>query len=77
MVYFTAAFEYQQLSAALAGRDQVDIACPLCGPTRRAPANRTRKVLRLWLGPDFISFLLCALRREWLRARRRAPPDRP
>jgi hypothetical protein len=77
MVYFTAAFEYQQLSAALAGRDEVDIACPLCGPTRRTPTNRTRKVLRLWLGPGFISFH-CARCGEsgFIREDGRRPIDR-
>ena len=25
-----------------------DIACPICGPERRSPANRIRKVLRIW-----------------------------
>ena len=26
-----------------------DIACPGCGPERRSPANRARKVMRVWL----------------------------
>jgi Toprim domain len=35
----------------------LDVACPLCGPDRRTPANRTRKVLRLWSSGDgFISY---------------------
>jgi hypothetical protein len=44
--------------ADLAGNHAVaDAACPLCGPHRRTPANRTRKVLRVWSGGDgFISF---------------------
>jgi len=34
-----------------------DVACPLCGPDRRSPANRTRKVLRVWyVSPGFVSF---------------------
>jgi hypothetical protein len=34
-----------------------DIACPLCGPDRRAPANRARRVLRVWyVSPDFITY---------------------
>jgi hypothetical protein len=26
-----------------------DVACPICGPDRQTPANRTRRVLRVWL----------------------------
>jgi hypothetical protein len=34
-----------------------DVACPLCGPERRAPGNRIRKVLRVWyVSPGFASF---------------------
>jgi Toprim domain len=34
-----------------------DVACPLCGPERRSPANRARKVLRIWrLEPEFASY---------------------
>jgi Toprim domain len=34
-----------------------DVACPLCGPDRRSPANRRRKVMRIWnvIG-GFVSF---------------------
>jgi len=35
----------------------VDGPCPLCGPERRLPANRRRKVLRIWrLEPGFATF---------------------
>jgi hypothetical protein len=34
-----------------------DVPCPVCGPERRSPINRRRKVLRLWcLSPEFISY---------------------
>jgi hypothetical protein len=34
-----------------------DVACPVCGPERRSPANRVRKVLRAWyVSPGFISY---------------------
>src|SRR6185369_2549804 len=34
-----------------------DVACPLCGPNRRDPANRKRRVLRIWQGkPGFASY---------------------
>jgi Toprim domain len=37
-----------------------DIACPLCGPEKRSPSNRVRRVLRVWyVSPGFISFV-CA-----------------
>jgi hypothetical protein len=37
-----------------------DVPCPVCGPTRRAPRNKIREVLRIWvLSPDFMSFV-CA-----------------
>jgi hypothetical protein len=34
-----------------------DIACPLCGPDRNAPANRIRRVLRVWhVSPGLITY---------------------
>src|SRR5680860_166917 len=34
-----------------------DVPCPLCGPGRRNPANRKRRVLRIWCNePRFASF---------------------
>lgn len=34
-----------------------DVACPFCGPKRKAPSNRTRKVLRVWNdGQGFYTF---------------------
>ena len=42
-----------------------DLPCPACGPWRRAPANRRRRVLRLWrLDPGFCGYhcARCGLR---------------
>ena len=34
-----------------------DVPCPLCGPSRKAPANRVRRVLRVWIKePGFASY---------------------
>jgi hypothetical protein len=34
-----------------------DVPCPICGPGRRSPANRRRKVLRVWrVSADFITY---------------------
>jgi hypothetical protein len=33
-----------------------DVACPLCGPDRRSPANRRRKVLRIWIVDGFSTY---------------------
>lgn len=36
---------------------EFDTPCPVCGPERKSPANRTRKVLRLWRSEhDFASY---------------------
>jgi hypothetical protein len=36
---------------------EIDVACPECGPSRRTPSNRERKVLRVWRDqPDFVTF---------------------
>jgi len=60
---------YDEL-AALAGNHAIaDTACPLCGPGRRSPANRTRRVLRIYrTEPGFASYY-CARCRErgWAR----------
>jgi len=35
----------------------IDVACPICGPERRSPINRRRKVLRVWrLEPGFATY---------------------
>jgi len=34
-----------------------DAPCPRCGPERRSPANRRRKVLRIWrISPSFATY---------------------
>ena len=37
-----------------------DVACPLCGPSRRDPANRKRRVLRIWQGTPGLASYHCA-----------------
>lgn len=40
---------FHTLESATGGKFGVhDVPCPLCGPERRSPPNRVRKVLRLW-----------------------------
>ncbi|MGF1619641.1 MAG: toprim domain-containing protein [Rhodomicrobiaceae bacterium] len=36
-----------------------DVACPICGPDRKAKANRVRPVLRVWLKPDGFATCIC------------------
>ncbi|TIL49093.1 toprim domain-containing protein [Mesorhizobium sp.] len=48
--------DFRGFANLLAGKHIVDVACPLCGPDRRDPANRVRKVLRLWQQGGLISF---------------------
>ena len=60
---------YDELAALAGNRAMVDTACPLCGPGRRSPANRKRRVLRIWhTKPGFASYC-CARCRErgWAR----------
>jgi Toprim domain len=49
---------YDDLIASI--DDQIgiyDVACPSCGPGRHSPANRRRKVLRVWhTAPGFINY---------------------
>ncbi len=49
-------FDFRALNVMLAGKDVADVACPYCGPGRHALRNQTRRVLRLWFRPGFISF---------------------
>jgi putative DNA primase/helicase len=37
-----------------------DVPCPLCGPGRREPANRKRKVLRVWHKEPGFATYMCA-----------------
>jgi hypothetical protein len=52
---------FGMLFRAISGQHGIsDVPCPLCGPERRAPANRVRRVLRVWnLSPGFIGYF-CA-----------------
>ncbi|MBB3540793.1 toprim domain-containing protein [Rhizobium sp. BK399] len=44
----------------LADRDEFDCACPECGPGCKSPANRVRKVLRLWpIADGIIGYHCC------------------
>lgn len=55
-----------------------DIPCPLCGPSRRSPANRGRKVLRIWrVTPTFATYR-CARcdARGYVHERGAVAPDR-
>lgn len=47
-----------QIDRLTAGRfGNFDVACPICGPEKRAPANQRRKVLRIWrLTPAFATY---------------------
>jgi Toprim domain len=47
-----------QIDRLIGGRlGTFDIACPVCGPERRSPANQRRKVLRIWrTAPGFATF---------------------
>lgn len=55
------ALTFERLIQSINGKFGVhDLACPLCGPEKRSPPNRVRRVLRVWyVSPGFISFV-CA-----------------
>src|SRR6266508_936698 len=67
---YLAHLSYSALADLCEGRlGRRDVPCPFCGPGRRAPDNRRRRVLRLWHSqPGFISFY-CARcgARGWAR----------
>ncbi len=46
--------QLRELNTGAAGI--ADVRCPLCGPSRKQPINRSRKVLRIWDDGDFISY---------------------
>jgi hypothetical protein len=49
------------LTAVTGGRYGIhDVPCPMCGPDRHAPANRIRRVLRIWLIDDQFATYSCA-----------------
>lgn len=52
-----AMFELEQLRTLNAGRvGAVDAACPKCGQKCRSPANRKRRVLRIWDDGNFVTY---------------------
>jgi hypothetical protein len=52
------ALSYSELVQAAGDRMGVqDAPCPRCGPDRRSPSNRRRKVLRIWyISPSFATY---------------------
>lgn len=70
--------ELRELTGGRAGVH--DVACPLCGPLRHSPANRTRRVLRIWDDGELVTFK-CARCDEhgWARGahNRNARAERP
>jgi hypothetical protein len=66
----------EEINRLTGGRHgQFDVPCPLCGPQRRSPVNRRRKVLRVWrIDPSFAGFH-CARCGEKGHARDRNAPS--
>ena len=60
---------YDELAALAGNHAMADTACPLCGPGRRSPANRKRRVLRIWHTERGFASYYCARCRErgWAR----------
>jgi DNA-directed RNA polymerase subunit RPC12/RpoP len=55
-----------------------DIACPYCGPGRRAPANRRKKVMRVWhLEPGFASYHCARCGEKGFARDDKTPPPHP
>jgi hypothetical protein len=54
-----------------------DVACPLCGPYRRAPINQRRPVLRVWRSEAGFATFLCVRCGEkgWARDTSAPAPD--
>lgn len=48
--------DFATLRALNKGTARIDVACPLCGPSRRSPVNQRRAVLRIWDDGDFIGY---------------------
>jgi hypothetical protein len=69
---------FADLSRLTGGRlGRFDIACPMCGPYRRAPVNQRRPVLRVWrLEPGFATFLCVRCgEKGWAQDRSAPAPD--
>ncbi|MBZ0139775.1 MAG: toprim domain-containing protein [Pseudorhodoplanes sp.] len=58
MVADPGALTYRAISQLAGHRaGATDVACPSCGPDRRAPVNQRRKVLRVWrVSPTFVTY---------------------
>jgi hypothetical protein len=55
-----------------------DVACPICGPECRTPANQRRKVLRIWrLATSFASYRCARCEMQGYARDGRAPPADP
>jgi hypothetical protein len=53
----TAAISYNDLADLIGGIGMRDVPCPFCGPDRHHPANRKRRVLRIWhKAPGFATY---------------------
>jgi hypothetical protein len=51
------AIDFATIDRLAPDRGAIDVPCPICGPERRSPINRRRKVLRVWrLEPGFATF---------------------
>jgi hypothetical protein len=64
------------INALTGGRlGQHDVACPMCGPARRSPVNRRRKVLRVYrIEPGFATFHCARCGEKGHTRDRSAPP---
>jgi Toprim domain len=72
----TNALSFRRLMEAIGYRTGIlDVACPLCGPDRFAPANRTRRVMRVWnVSPGFLSYACARCGESGYATDRDAPP---
>jgi hypothetical protein len=48
--------DFETLQQLSRGAEQIDTACPICGPHCRSGSNRTRKVLRIFNQPGFSTY---------------------
>jgi hypothetical protein len=54
-------FELQEIECLTGGKlGTFDVPCPVCGPERRSPHNRRRKVLRIWREAEGFATWHCA-----------------
>jgi hypothetical protein len=51
---------YQELADLIGGIGMRDVPCPQCGPDRHDPANRKRRVLRIWHKTPGFATYACA-----------------